>query len=118
MRSPVALPERGNATLAPGILFDNTDFSARDTDQDWLNWTAASLPRGMHLDVQEGTNGNSNLVISWTPDLFAAQDSNVVGGAAGHYSFSIRANDGAASVVHTFEVTVANTNHTRCGWRW
>ena len=85
-------------------------LSARDTDQDWLNWTAATLPRGMHLDVQEGTGGNSNLVLSWTPDLFAAQDSNIIGGAPGHYRFSISASDGAASVVHTFEVTVANTN--------
>lgn len=87
-------------------------LSARDTDQDWLNWTAATLPRGMHLNVQEGTNGNSNLVISWTPDLFAAQSSNIIGGAAGHYSFSIKASDGAASVTHTFEVTVDNTNQT------
>jgi hypothetical protein len=85
-------------------------LSARDADLDWLNWTATTLPRGMTINVQEGTNGNSNLIISWTPDLFAAQDSNIIGGAAGHYTFSIKAGDGAAEVVHNFDVTVANTN--------
>jgi hypothetical protein len=83
MRLPVTLPKRSNVMPASGILFDNTDFSARDTDQDRLNWTAG---------------------------LFAAQDSNIIGCAAGHYGFSIRASDGAAEVVNTFEVMVANTN--------
>jgi len=102
-------------TAKEGVPLSIT-ISARDTNQDWLSWIAASLPRGMHLDVQDGTNGNSNLVISWTPDLFAAQDTNIIGGTgstgslAGHYSFTIKASDGAVEVVHSFDVTVANTN--------
>ena len=50
----------------------------------------------MHFYIQEGTGGN-------------IPASNQQAGTAGHYSFSIRASDGATEVVHTFEAVVANT---------
>jgi hypothetical protein len=108
MMSSAALSKRYNAIRTPGILFE---LSARDTDLDNLNWTATGLPPGMFIDTQAGVSGSgsSSFVLRWTPDYYAAQSSST-GLQPGHYSFTVKASDGAAEVLHTFEVTVANTN--------
>ena len=85
------------------------ELFGRDTDADLIEWAATGLPRGMILDVPNASNGNL-AVLRWTPDLFAAQDSNT--GNAGQWRFTVRGSDGAAQFERSFEVNVANVNQT------
>jgi len=85
------------------------ELFGRDTDADLIEWAATGLPRGMTLDVPNAGNGKL-AVLRWTPDLFAAQDSNT--GSAGQWRFSVRGSDGAAQFERSFEVNVANVNQT------
>jgi hypothetical protein len=43
MMLPVVLQGRSNATLTPGMLFDNNDSSSRIIILDWINWTAIGV---------------------------------------------------------------------------
>ncbi len=85
------------------------ELFGRDTDADLIEWAATGLPRGMTLDVPNAGNGKL-AVLRWTPDLFAAQDSNT--GSAGQWRFSVRGSDGSAQFERSFEINVANVNQT------
>ena len=63
------------------------ELFGRDTDTDLIEWAASDLPRGMTLEVPSANNGN-RAVLKWTPDLFAAQDSNTA--TAGQWRFTVR----------------------------
>jgi hypothetical protein len=63
----------------------------------------------VHNGYSNAVCGSRINVICWTPDYYAAQSSSTVL-QPGHYSFAVKASDGAAEMLHTFEVTVANTN--------
>jgi len=85
------------------------ELFGHDTDTDLINWSSANLPRGMTFEIPAAGNG-SGVVLNWTPDLFAAQDSNT--GTPGLWRFTVKASDGSAEFVRTFEIAVANFNQT------
>ncbi|UUZ69428.1 putative Ig domain-containing protein [Polaromonas sp. P2-4] len=85
------------------------ELFGRDADTDLINWSTAGLPRGMTFEVPAAGNG-SRVVLNWTPDLFAAQDSNT--GTPGLWRFTVKGSDGSAEVTRTFEIAVTNFNQT------
>ena len=85
------------------------ELFGRDAELDLIEWNTTGLPRGMTLSVPTANNSN-RAILNWTPDLFAAQDSNA--GTAGLWRFTVRGSDGAAQFERSFEVNVANVNQT------
>ncbi|MDK2126935.1 putative Ig domain-containing protein, partial [Parachitinimonas caeni] len=85
------------------------DWIVTDPDLDLLHWTVEGLPAGMTLEPsQQGSQNRLRLV--WTPGLLAAQSSNRSDQADGHYRLTLRGSDGMATIAHTVEIEVVNTN--------
>ncbi|MDB5857580.1 MAG: hypothetical protein JWQ76_1269, partial [Ramlibacter sp.] len=80
---------------------------AADADADLLNWEASGVPEGMNLQVDAS---GQTATLAWTPGAFAAQGSNIEGGANGRYLVHVSASDGAARFERDIEIAVANTN--------
>ncbi|MBK6595654.1 MAG: putative Ig domain-containing protein [Burkholderiales bacterium] len=79
------------------------------SDTDLSDWSATALPRGMSLSLP-ANDDTTRAVLAWTPDRFAAQDSNT--GTPGLWRFIVTGSDGMAQFTRTFEITVANVNQT------
>ena len=86
------------------------EFSAREPDLDAVNWTVEGMPAGMWLEPVAGTDGQSRLVLRWTPGLFAAQSDNANGATPGHYRLVVKAGDGQASATREIDLVVRNVN--------
>ena len=95
------------------------DLFGRDTDTDLIEWAASGLPRGMTLDVPSANNGN-RAVLKWTPDLFAAQDSNTA--TAGQWRFTVRGSDGARNLSAVLKcmwpMSIKPHACCRCHYNW
>ncbi|WP_374355280.1 Ig-like domain-containing protein, partial [Chitinimonas sp.] len=83
---------------------------ARDADGDKLNWTAERLPMGMSLKQTLLPNGQAQLALDWTPNVFAAKGASE-GNPNGVYTVVLHAGDGMAQLTHTLEIRVAHVNH-------
>jgi hypothetical protein len=86
------------------------ELSARDADQDYVNWTLQGAPAGMTVQAAQGTDGQTSFVLNWTPGYFAAQSDDTNGATPGHYHLLISASDGSAVATRTIDLLVANTN--------
>ncbi|QKS29665.1 MAG: tandem-95 repeat protein [Candidatus Accumulibacter similis] len=79
------------------------EVGASDADADPVHWQFDSLPPGMSV-----TPDDHRVTLSWTPDLFAAQEGN--SGSAGLWRFSLRGSDGSAYFTRDIELQVGNRN--------
>ncbi|MDD2761989.1 MAG: hypothetical protein PHH11_17065, partial [Methylomonas sp.] len=106
---PVADPGQASAlrlNATEGVPLSLALYGS-DADADRLDWTASGLPRGMvFTPASDGSKAN----LAWTPDIFAAQDSNT--GTPGLWRFTVTGSDGAASFTRTVEIAVVNVNQT------
>ena len=97
------------------------NLQARDPEGDMLRWTVDNLPADMTLIQTKGSDGQAQLTLNWTPNLFASRSSGP-GNANGLYTFTARASDGMAEVVQTIQVKVAHVNQipviSRCRCNW
>ncbi|HET7864109.1 MAG TPA: putative Ig domain-containing protein, partial [Burkholderiaceae bacterium] len=96
-------------TAQEGVAL-SLELSARDTDLDFLQWTVTGLPTGMTMEPSAGSDGQTRLVLRWTPGLFAAQSDNTEGATPGRYRLVVTAGDGMASVTREIDLAVANVN--------
>ncbi|MDZ4255508.1 MAG: putative Ig domain-containing protein, partial [Sulfuritalea sp.] len=89
------------------------ELFGHDSDIDLIDWSAATLPRGMSLSLPSNDD-TTRAVLAWTPDRFAAQDSNTgtMGDNPGLWRFTVTGSDGTAQFVRSFEITVTNVNQT------